>query len=250
MWKTLHGALPVGEQLLARQIQVDGKCKLCGLSESIDHLFLHCKFAKEVWKSAPVWPSSDYSGTVDLRSEWHSLCTRKKLPPTGLSSGALAPWILWQLWKARNSLIFKDKGFSATEVISMAIAAAREWNDNQHKTPVLSRSQPIRTIPQERCVLVRSDAAWSEANNIAGLGWIVKSQSSRRFVGSPLVAEGLALREAVTKCKELGLTRVRFESDCDQLIKALTSDYPMAALYGIVSDIKSVALSFECISFS
>ncbi|CAG7909042.1 unnamed protein product [Brassica rapa] len=71
-----------------------------------------------------------------------------------------------------------------------------------------------------------------------------------RYVGSPLVAEGLALREAVTKCKELGLTRVRFESDCDQLIKALTSDYPMAVLYGIVSDIKSVALSFECISFS
>ena len=103
-------------------------------------------------------------------------------------------------------MIFKDKGFLATEVISMAIAAARKWNDSQHKAPTLRRSQPTRTLPEENCVLIRSDAAWSEANNTAGFGWIVKSQnrtssfsSSMRFVGSPLVAEGLAIREAVTK---------------------------------------------------
>ena len=252
VWKTLHGALPVGEQLVARQIKVDGKCKLCGLPESIDHLFLHCNFAKQVWKSAPVWPSIDYSGTIELRSEWNSLCSRQNLPPMGLSMGALTPWILWQIWKARNSLVFKDKGF-----MSMAIAAAREWNSSQGLAPVPRRSQPVRVIPQDNCVLVRSDAAWNETNKIAGLGWTIKTQnrvssfsSPMRFVGSLLIAEGLALREAVEKCRDLGLTKIRCESDCAQLIKALTFDHPLAELYGIVADIEAVALSFDFVSFT
>ncbi|KAF3602693.1 hypothetical protein F2Q69_00032754 [Brassica cretica] len=44
------------------------------------------------------------------------------------------------------------------------------------------------------------------------------------------VAEGLALREAVAKCRDLGLTKIR--CDCAQLIKGLTSDHPLAELYG------------------
>ncbi|KAG2315553.1 hypothetical protein Bca52824_018675 [Brassica carinata] len=70
--------------------------------------------------------------------------------------------------------------------------------------------------------------------------------SAMRFVGSPLIA----LREAILKFKQLGLTSVRCESDCDQLVKALTSDFPLAAIYSIVSDIKAIALSFDVCSFS
>ncbi|KAF3611177.1 hypothetical protein DY000_02044341 [Brassica cretica] len=70
-----------------------------------------------------------------------------------------------------------------------------------------------------------------------------------RFVGSPLIAEGLALRKAVEKCRDLGLTKIRCESDCAQLIKALTFDHPLAELYGIVADIEAVALSFDFVSF-
>ncbi|CAF2358385.1 unnamed protein product, partial [Brassica napus] len=47
--------------------------------------------------------------------------------------------------------------------------------------------------------------------------------SSTNFVMSPLMAEGLAMREAIRKSKELGIRRVRCESDSSQLIKALNS---------------------------
>lgn len=39
VWKTFRRALPVGEQLRERQINVEGKCKNCGLPESVDYLF-------------------------------------------------------------------------------------------------------------------------------------------------------------------------------------------------------------------
>ncbi|CAF2322045.1 unnamed protein product [Brassica napus] len=47
--------------------------------------------------------------------------------------------------------------------------------------------------------------------------------SSTNFVMSPLMAEGLAMREAIRKSKELGIRRLRCESDSSQLIKALNS---------------------------
>lgn len=257
IWKLFHRALPVGEQLRARQIKVDGKCKLCGLPETIDHLFLHCSFAKRVWALVPVWPSIEFAGTAELRSEWICMLTRQALPPTGIATGSLAPWILWQLWKARNSLVFNDKGFNATEVITLASAAAREWNQSQAQTLTKQKHPPVRASLPEDCVVVRSDAAWNEAKKVAGLGWIIKSQNRAsvfsepaRFVGSPLVAEGMALREAVLKCRDLGLPRLRCESDCAQLIKALTSDQSFSELYGIVEDIKSVSFSFDFISFA
>lgn len=170
------------------------------------------------------------------------MLARQSLPPTGIATGSLAPWILWQPWKARNSLMFNDKGSTATEVITLASAAAREWNQSQAQTSTKQKHPPVRASLQEDCVVVRSDAAWNEAKKAAGLGWIIKSQNRTSVFSEPA-----RLREAVLKCRDLGLPRLRCESDCSQLIKA---DQSFSELYGIVEDIKSVSFSFDFISFA
>lgn len=48
VWKILKRALPVGERLVERHIDVDPRCKRCGASESIIHLLFHCPFAQQV----------------------------------------------------------------------------------------------------------------------------------------------------------------------------------------------------------
>ncbi|KAF3503860.1 hypothetical protein F2Q69_00045447 [Brassica cretica] len=66
---------------------------------------------------------------------------------------------------------------------------------------------------------------------------------------SPLMAEGLAMREAIRKSKELGIRRLKCESDSSQLIKALNSSTEPLEIYGTISDIRIDASSFDAIFF-
>ena len=107
-----------------------------------------------------------------------------------------------------------------------------------------------------RDVVIQTDAAWNGNSKAAGLGWVIKKtgekknfQDSAWFVSSPLVAEGMAMREAVKKCKELGIQRVRCESDSSQLINALNSTVEPPEIYGIVADIRIECAAFESFSF-
>lgn len=93
-WKTLKRALPVGERLVERHIDVDPQCKRCGTSESIIHLLFQCPFAQQVWHDAPLVLGIDVRGIVDLENAWNVLCLRPCLPPTGLVTSPLVPWIL------------------------------------------------------------------------------------------------------------------------------------------------------------
>ena len=92
---------------------------------------------------------------------------------------------------------------------------------------------------------------------MAGLGWTIKEegQSSSfmahcHFVNSPLVAEGLALREALICCIAKGIRRVSCKSDSLQLIRAIHEKAPNSQIYGIVSDISNLSFAFDYVSFS
>ena len=71
-----------------------------------------------------------------------------------------------------------------------------------------------------------------------------------RFVGSALIAEGLALREGLLKCRDLGIRKLRCESDSAQLVKATKAGNFHPELYGIMSDVFSLSSSFDVLSFS
>lgn len=65
------------------------------------------------------------------------------------------------------------------------------------------------------------------------------------FTPSALVAEGLALKEAVATCSSNGAKEAVFESDSSQLISAVNGDNPPLELYGIVEDIRIIASAFD-----
>lgn len=258
LWKLFQQAIPVGEILAARHITCDARCKRCGTPESTNHLFLHCPFAKKIWTLAPLVNGFEYSGLIDLNDVWLYLCGQNCLPPTGITTGQLAPWIIWQIWCARNQLCFEGKVISEEDILTRAVCQAREWLNAQDKKTSKPRSQVKQTPPPPNCTVVQTDAAWKASNNMAGFGWNLSDTEGRvstftgaeSFVGSALAAEGLAMREALKKCKALGIKRLRCESDSAQLIKAINSNTPKPEIYGIVSDILELSSFFDVICFS
>lgn len=56
------------------------------------------------------------------------------------------------------------------------------------------------------------------------------------------MAEALPLREEVYFALEKRFTNLRFESDSTQLINAINSDTSLLDLYGIIEDIKALAI--------
>ena len=256
-WKVLKRALPVGERIIERHIDADPKCKRCGCSESITHLLFHCGFAQKVWLLAPLRTDMDFRGIIDLMAAWPSICNQTCLPPSGITSKALVPWIIWSLWKARNKFVFEGFSLSPEVTLSTAINLSREWSVNAKMELGRAPARWSQEISASSgATITRSDAAWVSSSNSTGLGWTLLTSPEIRsfqkrldFVGSPLMAEGLALREATLTCRRLEMRSVRFESDSAHLIKCLKTEIEVAELHSIVSDILSIVAEFESVSF-
>ncbi|RID47699.1 hypothetical protein BRARA_I04274, partial [Brassica rapa] len=166
-------------------------------------------------------------------------------------------WILWSLWLVRNNRIFNNKDTTYEEVITKATAAAHEWLREQSTIP-----KPKVTVPTPShhgptsYTSINSYAAWRSDMHLAGLGWTIKEGnltssflSHCYFVNSPLVAEGLALREALTCCIAKGIRAMHCNSDSLQIIRAINEEAPMPEIYGIVSDILNLVFAFDFITF-
>lgn len=85
IWKILHDAIPKGDNLIKRGVTINSICSHCGGTKTIDHLFLHCSFASQVWDLVPLktpfcsisW--STFASALEASTHWINL------PPTGVS---------------------------------------------------------------------------------------------------------------------------------------------------------------------
>ncbi|CAF1702982.1 unnamed protein product [Brassica napus] len=179
-------------------------------------------------------------------------------PPTGLGKGPLGPWILWAIWSSRNQKLFQKRNFSTQETITKAIVDAKEWSEAQAKIiPETQRKNSTRSRGEFE-VISRSDAAWKEELQAAGLAWSFYGSHNERFsshirfialVISSLVAEGLAIHATMEHAIALRLKCVLFETDSLQLVTTIEEGSSFSNLYGIISDIYLLSNFFDSVSF-
>lgn len=126
IWKSLHDALPVGEQFAIRNIPVSPLCARCNAVESVSHLLFHCPYAEKVWELAPTATELNTQSFNTFQEGWEKARKLPSLPPIGLEAGTLSAWICWTLWKSRNQLIFEKRSLSPEETIQRVLSDARE----------------------------------------------------------------------------------------------------------------------------
>lgn len=190
------------------------------------HLFTSCPFTVQFWAKASLTSQIVALGPVDEFSSWYSTqALRTALPPLGVTVSPLIPWLLWRI--ARNKLVFEGKIFQVEDIISKATADARAWeNANSGKKLAQKKLNPVRaTTPHPLSCWI--DGAWQESTRAGGMGWIIKNEegavlcrgsSNRIHVGSALVAEALAMRDALKKANDLHLQSLHIFSDSQSLL--------------------------------
>ena len=125
LWKSNNKALPVGSVLVHKGIDAVSTCKRCGEFETELHVLLHCPFAGQVWDLLPCINKPNPQGISSV-SELLDRCRKMiSLPPLGLGSTPLYPWILWIVWTNRNKLLFENRFFTEKDSVLKTIQDAR-----------------------------------------------------------------------------------------------------------------------------
>ncbi|CAN6903775.1 unnamed protein product, partial [Brassica oleracea] len=113
------------------------------------------------------------------------------------------PWLLWQIWKARNKFCFEQINPLACDIVSKAREEATIWlnlhgnlQKSQHVLPIVSGSE-------RKC-----GAGWIIHNSVGKV--LFHSRRSFSGVRSPAHAGLLAITWATTAVKEHKLRNVQF----------------------------------------
>ncbi|KAG5400492.1 hypothetical protein IGI04_015099, partial [Brassica rapa subsp. trilocularis] len=112
----------------------------------------------------------------------------KMLSKQSLAQGNIKsfPWILWNLWKGRNALVFEKSRLSASSCVSKALEEAEIWNkvnlkdDTTHMSrdnaPVL---QNLWVKPPPGFIKCNVGMAWNNAGPLNGASWVTRDNSGR-----------------------------------------------------------------------
>ncbi|KAG2315720.1 hypothetical protein Bca52824_018842 [Brassica carinata] len=153
-WRALSNAISAGELLVKRGIKMDPCCQACGFQgESINHILFTCPVARQVWALANVPSPRNGFDEVSHYSNFHflfSLTCNKMCSHQVVNA---MPWLVWFLWKNRNSLLFDGKQANLLELVAKTFEEAEMWS--------LAQINEQREEEEERADLMKQAKRWS-----------------------------------------------------------------------------------------
>ncbi|KAF3583564.1 hypothetical protein F2Q69_00029332 [Brassica cretica] len=128
IWRSLTVALAVKERLQTRGIPIDATCLGCdAASESICHLLFHCDKTRQTWELSNVpLPPARFSRNSVFLNMFHLISVMNNNRLEQKIRQAI-PWLLWQIWKARNSHTFKATVVPPRQIVTLAFDEAEIW---------------------------------------------------------------------------------------------------------------------------
>ena len=151
MWYIKIGVILTKDNLVRRNWNGDRQCCFCRYTETIQHLFLDCAYAKYLWRAIHILfgiaPPRDIN---DLFIRWSKIANQKYNSLLLTAASALC----WAIWLTRNEVVFdKCKPKSFLQVLFRGTHWLRQWarlqrHDDQRDQLILVGQHLESSAPQ------------------------------------------------------------------------------------------------------
>jgi hypothetical protein len=121
MWLLLQGRIQSRVVLFKKHVVTDTTCEVCHQQdETAEHIIWGCRLGNEVWRKLGL--SSVIS--LDMNS-LHTVSPAAQVPAQEFPT--FMALVCWQLWKARNSAVFRSELQSVDQVLLSCERTAEQW---------------------------------------------------------------------------------------------------------------------------
>ncbi|XP_031120872.1 uncharacterized protein LOC116024110 [Ipomoea triloba] len=234
VWRALSNTLPTTINLIIKRVEVDPSCPMCRIShENTMHSLVLCDYSKLIWHDFCLHIPSVNDNDFGV---WF----RKALTVLSEEDIIIAIAVMYHIWRARNMAVWSGALPLLHGVWRSAMAAVSAWRQ-VHGT-LHHQQLPKVTSTRAEGALVHCyvDAGYKAHTRTATVGAILLAHDGgflAAFNGilpacfSPLMAESLACKEALSWLKDRGLTSAHIYTDCSMLKDLLTTPQPTLLSY-------------------
>lgn len=256
-WATTHVRILTIYNLNKRGFSFSNRCELCYKDmESIDHIFLHCSYAQEIWDAI----------LKDLKVYWiHPKTMRNFMDSCTMSPYShpfaknmwlqIPPIMAWNIQKEWNNRVFKEERKNSN-VISNIIKQQMRENVNTGSTciskvlptlldlhlrkkwgiqPNLLKLNQNNVLLRESCSWLSLDSGWIKCNfdgcskgnpSLSGVGGLIKDQGGRLIevygtnlgIGTNKRAESMAAWMGLSRLQHSSMENVILKGDSKLII--------------------------------
>lgn len=237
IWRLVHKALPVANNLRKRGIDVKLCCQTCGFkNESICHTFLQCWWAKCLWEKLGVmhfWEKFSFESIDD----WFWFCINH----FGTDTVALICIGAYMIWRNRNLTTHTGKGLDILQSTAFVRCRSKYYNNPTFKFSIMERNNSAIWMPPRGSVVkFNCDGSWIKVLNTAWLGCVLRDSFGSVLGGfatfqdnivSSIDAEGLALCKAMWWATHLKFADCLFETDCLEVFNSIQQFNPYSSYH-------------------
>ncbi|XP_043703872.1 uncharacterized protein LOC122653966 [Telopea speciosissima] len=238
LWICCANGIASGENFMKRHIPIDPSCTRCGHNpESVNHLLFLCPRARAAWFGSNLTVGIPANGPFTLAQlllHWPSLNFHDKRYSEDLM--CLLSFICWNIWLARNDLVFCIKGWTPEDIISRAQASSTEFlsntrgNISSERNAHVAHSFSRQWSPSDSGIIkINCDAAFSLKAPASGIGVVLRDHLGNliQVASNPILFHEVLLGEALAVLFGLQLAssgvfaKIYIESDNEDLISLI-----------------------------
>lgn len=228
-WRLMRNGLAVGSELSRRKIKPGIWCVACGREESLAHRFWMCPHSQCFWKdlserrgSPASYPPGDTQSSVEV-GRWLAQWISK----AGDKQREMMMQGVYGLWLARNNARDGKRIQSPHEISCSVSRLMDEWYEVvQRRLRAIERPPSEKWVPPEQgWILANVDGTVSK-NGSEGGGGVLLRDHDGAFRGAatqffpndsnPEFVELKACRRALQLGRDLGVSKIHVEMDCNQ----------------------------------